>query len=77
MLYATPFTERKQVQLVQPFVHCIAERTIEVAIKKVSLLNHSAYSPLKPALHVAACIDREQRGSNDIHYRDWLSSFRL
>src|SRR5262245_17617030 len=46
VLHTSPFTKRKQVHLVQPFVHRIAERTVEVAIEGVGGRHTLTRSPI-------------------------------
>ena len=50
MLHTSPFTEREQVHLVQPFVHRITERTVEVAVEGMGN-HHSLGTTQKIAIH--------------------------
>ena len=74
MLHTTPFTAIEQTHLVQPFVHRITERAIEVAVEKVPFLDHSVYFPMNPAERELQYIDSLPMGSNNIHSHEWLSS---
>ena len=45
MLHTAPFAVIEHVHLVQPFVHRITERTIEIAVENDPRLDHSVSSP--------------------------------
>ena len=69
MLNAPPFTTTDQVQLVQPFMHRITERTIEIAVKQGLCLVHSEYPPIDSAEPSILCLSMVPTRASKIYWQ--------
>ena len=68
MLHTPPFATSDQIHLVQPFVHRITERTIEIAIQNSPYLDHAVDSPMNPADPQNLRVNMVPMRASKIHY---------